>query len=233
MLGKDRAAVIRADHAKGVALMREFLEGKGYFTAMRAMEFASSFHKGTRKDGITPEFAHQLFLKRYVRSVLGLLMFPEETLAVAALHDLCEDFEEEVGFDDITAEFGPRIGHATRLMTKKHRGIEIPYEIYFDQISKDPIASVVKGADRSHNILSMHTANWDVAKQTRYLNEVRTWFLPMLKSARKRFPEQRCVYENLKSFLVVQMTHIELSLDMARRLAELEQPDSTRAFAGP
>jgi len=43
--------------------------------------------------------------------------------------------------------------------------------------------------------------------------------LPMLKKARRLFPEQEMAYENVKTLLLVQAKHIRLNLDLMRAAA--------------
>src|SRR4051812_21004615 len=72
--------------------LRYFLLGREFYMAADALQFASQYHIGTRKDGITPEFQHQIEITHYLRTLLPSMMFPEETLAAALLHDVPEDY---------------------------------------------------------------------------------------------------------------------------------------------
>ncbi len=57
-----------AHHAKLLLDLRTWLYGKDYFLALDALEFASRYHRGLRKDGKTPEFFHQVFIVNYIRT---------------------------------------------------------------------------------------------------------------------------------------------------------------------
>ncbi len=61
--------------------IRYWMIGKGYYTALKAMDFAEQYHTGTRKDG-NHEFSHQISQVNYIRGFIDKLLFPEETLAV-------------------------------------------------------------------------------------------------------------------------------------------------------
>ena len=189
---------IEATHRRHVAVMRGWLRGRDYHLAASAMEFARDFHRGMRKDGVTPEFHHQVRIAGFVRTLEPHLLHPEETLAATFLHDICEDFD--VGYEEIRERFGEVVCGAVRLLTKKYRGSRTPYEVYFAEMAANPIASVVKGGDRSDNIQSM-LGVFNLEKQKRYLAEVEDYFLPMLKAARRRFPKQEPAYENIKIML--------------------------------
>lgn len=212
---RERLSVLDR-HSKQFISMRYWLlgaakENPSYFVALEAMEYAAGFHDGLRKDDVTPEFNHQLSIAHYIRTLLPSLRHPIESLATVFLHDVCEDYD--VGFDEIESRFGPVIGRSTRLMTKKHRGIVKPRELYFSEMAEDPIASVDKGGDRIHNIQTMKDANWTFEKQKSYVEEVRADFLPMLKRARRNFPDQELAYENIKHVLTSQVQLIEASMD--------------------
>lgn len=173
-----------------------------YWQALDAMEYAEGLHAGTRKDGKTPEFQHQMEIAQYLRTLHKSLLFPAQTLAVAFLHDVAEDFD--ISFEELEKRFGSQIATAVRLLTKKHRGFHVPKDQYFKQIAGDPIASAVKGADRVNNLQSM-LGVFTQAKQQSYCLEAAENFLPMLKRARRQFPTQELVYENIKLLMRSQL----------------------------
>lgn len=183
--------------------LRYFLLGKGYYDAARALEFASIYHTGFRKDGVTPELQHQIEIVHFLRTLLPSFIFPQEVLIAGILHDTCEDYPE-VTQDIIEKEFGRRVAHSVSLLNKN--GKELSY--YFEQIGKDEIASIVKGADRIHNLQSM-IGVFTPEKQIRYIEEVEKYFLPMLKIARRKFPQQEPAYENIKHLLNSQLELIK------------------------
>jgi (p)ppGpp synthase/HD superfamily hydrolase len=195
------ASLPMSDHKLFVAL-RYWLLGAGFHQGLKALEFGASQHTGLRKDGITPEFEHQLRIALFLKTLLKDLEYPEETLAASLLHDTPED--KDVGFEEINSKFGSRISNAVVLLTKKYRGDKTPPEVYYKNLSKDPIASVVKGADRINNIQSM-VGVFTLEKQKQYIEETKTLVLPMLKEARRTFTRQEAVYENIKFVLKSQL----------------------------
>lgn len=209
------------DHAKALISIRYFLIGAEMYSALEALEFAIKFHTGTRKDGVTPEFHHQVTIALYTRTLLNHLTYPEETLAAAFLHDTAED--ADVGHVEIAARFGEKVGKAVQLLTKKHRGSKKPIDVYYQEIATNDIASVVKGADRIHNIQSM-IGVFGPEKQKTYIKETTDFVLPMLKEARRAFPRQESVYENQKFVLQSQINLIEEVLKAAENVPEMEFP---------
>lgn len=186
------------DPSKLKLSLRYWLHGKEYFTALKAMDLAASYHKGMRKDGKTPEFHHQVSIAAYIRTLPNLLK-REETIAAAFLHDLVEDYS--FSLIELENRFGPVITKSVKLLTKDTEGY---YDIYFDGIGSNDIASIVKGADRMHNFQSM-VGVFTKEKQLDYINECEQLIMPMLKDARRLFPEQETAYENIKLVLCSQM----------------------------
>jgi len=191
-------------HKKLRAAIRYYLIGRNFNVALKAMNFAEKFHDGIRRDKITPEFDHQVRIALFVRTLPNIL-HPEETLATVFLHDVPEDYD--VVHDEIARMFGNDISVATELVTKTLSYAANP-QLYYDGIANNPISSIVKGGDRVHNIQSM-IGVFDKHKQIDYMNEVREFFLPMIKTAKRNFPEQEAAYENIKHMLESQLELIQ------------------------
>ena len=177
--------------------MRYWLLGRGYNRALRAMEFAAGYHTGFRKDGFTPEFAHQIAIAHYARTLSGIIDM-ESLLCVAFLHDIAEDYG--VHPDELGDRFGRAVGNAVWRMTKKFRGTERNEDELFAQMAECPLASIGKGCDRDHNLKSM-TGVFMPGKQISYCDFTEQRIIPMLKAARRNFPQQEPAYENIKHVL--------------------------------
>ena len=190
-------------HRKQLSVMRGWLEGRGYFVAMDALEVCRQLEQGVRKDGTTPKFHHQLSVTRLLTTLAPHLLFPEETFATAFLHDMMEDHGDQWPREALEARFGKRIADAVWLTSKKMPGLTKDYDRYFGDMATCPIASIVKLADRNHNIQTMQGV-FGLEKQQAYLAEVDEWFYPLIRAARRRFPQQYGAYENLKIMLRVQ-----------------------------
>lgn len=191
---------IEARHIKQLAVMRGWLDGRGYFKAADALEFVRQMEQGTRKDGQTPRFHHQLSIARLITTLTPHLTFPEETITAAFLHDVLEDHSDIVSRDMLEMRFGKQVADAVWKLSKKVGGLTKTYDLYFTEMATDPIASVIKLADRSHNVQTM-VGVFTIEKQKSYLHEVDTYFFPMCKTARRLHPRQYGAYENLKILL--------------------------------
>lgn len=186
--------------------IRYWLAGAGFNTALEAMTFAEGFHQGTRKDGVTPEFAHQVAIAGYVRTLAPHLEFPEDTLTAVFLHDVREDYH--ISDVEIVTRFGARVAEAVDAMTKEFAGRRRDPRSVFDAIAASPVASVAKGADRINNQSSM-VGVFSRDKMASYVAETREFFFPMLKEARRMFPRQEAAYENIKLVLENQVALVD------------------------
>jgi (p)ppGpp synthase/HD superfamily hydrolase len=187
-------------HIKQLAVMRGELNGRGYFVAADALEFVRQMEQGTRKDGETPQFHHQLSIARLLSTLTTHLVFPEETIAAAFLHDVLEDHGATITREMLEVRFGKRIADAVWRLSKKVNGLTKSYDMYFAEMAACPIASVVKMADRAHNVQTMMGV-FTIEKQKTYLHEVDNHFFPMCRVARRLHPRQYGAYENLKILL--------------------------------
>ena len=93
-------------------------------------------------------------------------------------------------------------------MTKVYQGVKLPNDIYYGNLTNledgAKIASVCKGFDRVHNLMSM-LGGFTPEKQVSYIQETKDFTIPMLKLARRNFPSQECVYENIKFIMMNQI----------------------------
>lgn len=180
------------------AAMKQYLLGRGYKTALRVLSFAESYHTGTRKDGVTPEFQHQL---RIAFSILNLRDVTNEELCLclAFLHDTPEDYG--VSYAVLEEKFGAEIAKKACILDK---GQHTDNESYFEAIENDIDCSIVKGADNGDNIQSM-VGVFNEAKIRTYMVRTKTQILPMLHRATYNFPEQHFAYASLRMRLKDQM----------------------------
>jgi len=198
--------------------LRHWVLGKEFFKAAEALEFAAKIHTGTRKDGITPEFHHQISIGHYVRTLPNLRK-QEYVIIATLLHDTIEDYDVPV--EIIQSKFGKEVANAVMLLSKKTKGINKGIEDYYNSMRNNSIASIVKGADRIHNFQTMHSV-FTCSKQRKYIEECEDYILPMLKEARNTFPDQELAYENIKHALKGQIELLKLSIESKEQLEKFE-----------
>ncbi len=199
---------MKEDFEKMRIALRYYLIGKGYFKALEAMEFAERYHTGKRKDG-NHEFSHQVSQAHLARTLIENVRHKEELFIVIFLHDICED--KGVSFEELEIKFGLLATNSIRLMTKLYRGIKTPNDIYYPNMIDCPLTSLAKGFDRVHNLMSM-LDGFKPEKRMSYIQETTEFTVPMLKSAKKRFPDQESVYENIK-FIMTNQIQLYIALN--------------------
>jgi (p)ppGpp synthase/HD superfamily hydrolase len=202
-----------SSYEKQKIALRYWLYSAKYYRAVTAMDFAEKYHQGVRKDGITPEFSHQIAIASHVRCFADLLEYPEETICAALLHDVREDYG--VSDEETRGRFGDLVADAVDALTKEFRGVRRDEATVFAAIAGNVIASVVKPADRIHNHGSMMRV-FSVAKMTEYTNETREYFWKMIKTARRTFPSQEPIYEALSLVLSTQLDFADALCDALR-----------------
>ena len=186
-----------------------YLAGRNYFKSLKALAFAEKHHQGFRKDGKTPEFQHLIEVALHATTLRDLIN-EEETITSALLHDVREDYG--VSHDEITDLFGPSVSDAVERLSKITNEVKKTPNFYFAELTASPIASIVKGCDRAHNFQSMPKV-FSKEKQLNYLKEGEELFMPMLKEAAKKFPEQWLAYQNIRHHLKAQMALIHHSIE--------------------
>lgn len=196
--------IIEQDYQKIRLSLRNYILGRAknnpeFFKVIKAMDIAEKYHNGKRKDG-KDEVSHQYLIAGYIMTIEENLVNPVATYIVAFLHDTYEDYPDE-SKDDLELHF-PEYLHYIHRISKIRDGQKIEYSQYFDEMSHCPICSVVKAVDRLQNISSM-IIPFSQEKQNRYLLDLDEWFFPMIKTAKRSFPEQTQAYENLKYVLLI------------------------------
>lgn len=198
---------IVATHERRLSALRGHLRGGRMLMALEALEYARTHHAGTRKDGVTPEFAHQVAMAFHALDLPGLL-HPEETIATVFLHDTVEDYGEHHE-EIIRVRFGETVRAGVMSVTKKIpvfvdgrkvHVIERDEDELFAAMAHQPIGSIVKPIDRSHNQKTMGGV-FTTAKQIGYVDFTDERILPMMKTARHLFPQQYQAYMLLQDKL--------------------------------
>lgn len=190
------------DYQKMRIALRAWLSGKGYYTALKVMNYAEGYHTGFRKDG-SPEFSHQISIAMYAKTLTGGLPYEEVLLCVIFLHDTLEDYDE-VRYEDLVHKFGVEIADLVKLMSKVTIHGALTTDEYYDNLRTSPITSLVKGFDRVHNLMTMLDA-FSPEKQKAYINETMEYVVPMLKNGRRKYPENEHIYENIKFVMTNQI----------------------------
>ena len=120
-------------------------------------------------------------------------------LAVSLLHDVCN----KSGVDPEELPFSETVRHSVKLLTKYKDPALTEDEQnmqYFDGISQDRIAAVVKLVERCNNVSTMIQV-FSRERLSEYIVETEKFVLPLLKEVRRTWPE----YGNLTHLVKIQM----------------------------
>ncbi len=192
---------------------RGWLAGRGYHRALQAYEFAAEYHQGLRKDDITPEYQHQTEIAMHV-ALLPDLIFPEDTIITAILHDTVED--TNVSRHDVASKFGEVVADATWRVTKvEANGDKRDEDQLYIDMAANAISSIVKPADRKNNQGTMGEV-YTPEKMMAQVEFTETRILPMIKVARKAFPQQMAAYQLLQNELTTQNRMVRAILNNSR-----------------
>jgi len=179
-----------------------------YFKVLEALEFSREHHNGERNGG-DPEFIHQLGIFHHIRTLHRHLKNPLVVYTLIFLHDAVEDKNKSTGefisLTEIGARFGPIIEAKVKKLSKEILG-QKNSEYSLDVIFDDEDCGPAKGGDRVNNVSSM-VGVFKPDRLERYVKETADEFLPRLKKARRKFPHQEAVYENIKLELI---NHLQL-----------------------
>jgi len=194
---------------KQLLILRSQLQGAGYTSALLALEKCLQYHTKTRKGG-QPEWSHQIGIALFALT-LPHIRNMEKLICVILLHDVREDYG--VGHDELIGwfldrEFGLSVALSVDNMTKEFRGVRRPDEVIFGLLAEDEYGSLAKLCDRIHNLQTM-VGVFTIAKQVEYIEEVQTYFHPMLKAAKRRFTHHIQAYENIKHMITSQVELIQ------------------------
>lgn len=221
---KDPVKVQQAFEKKRTAL-KGYCLGRDYVDVLRAITFAENYHTGFRKDGVTPEFQHQVEIALYATTLKGLNQEDEsKLLQMIMLHDVVEDYN--VSLVEIEKLFGKDIAEGVEALSKVVHGKKKDMVAYMRDLVQHPLAALAKGCDRVHNVQSMRGV-FNYTKQQQYGLEVRQHFLPMLRAVRDHAPQYRQAVNNIKSMLENQVQWVEYLHDsLAEANATLSQPET-------
>lgn len=185
-----------------------------YFKVIEALEMGLAHHDGYRNGG-DPEFVHQLGIFHYLRTLHKHIRNPVTVYSLVFLHDALEDPNQKtkayITPDVIEAKFGEVFLSKLKRMSKEILGQKNP-DFSLDAVFDDEETSIAKGGDRVDNVRSM-VGVFKRPRLEKYMKETAEEFLPRLKLARRKFPRQEAIYENIKLELVGHLTLITHILD--------------------
>lgn len=180
-----------------------------YYKVINALELCLKHHDGLRNGG-EPEAMHMLSIFHQIRTLHKHIKNPVTVYILVFLHDAIEDPNQKtnafISPDEIRREYGEEL--CTKLLKMSKNILGQKNEKYsLDEIFLDEDCSIAKGGDRANNVSTMMGV-FKPARRDRYIKETAEEFVPRFKIARRAFPHQEAVYENLKLDIINQLTLI-------------------------
>lgn len=200
---------------------KTYLFIKGYATGLelnqtlRALPLARKFHNGQYRkgdiviDGKIYQLPYVLHVLKVCSTLISLhLPLTKEDLdillASALLHDCLEDSSSFFphGGSELTTKYklNPEIYNIVKLLSKQPGASEEQLDIYFNNIKRNKFATLIKLADRSHNVEDLYNMKPD--KLHKYVIETRTWIYPLATYGKTNYPELSNGFTILKSKIV-------------------------------
>lgn len=137
----------------------------------KCKEFIKIKHSGQKRKQGTPYYMHPLA----VCNMLKEKGFGEEYQITGLFHDLLED--TNTTDEEILELSDSSILEAVKLLTKQKGYI---MSEYIENISKNPIAKMVKLADRIHNLSECKETTKEFQKK--YVKETEDWFIDLAQN---------------------------------------------------
>ena len=172
---------------------------KGMTQTVEVLPYARELHKGQFRKGKeqVPYIYHPLLMACHA---LSLGLEDDNLISAVLLHDVCEDCGvrvEDLPVNDVVKE-------AVKLVTKD--GTKDTYD-YYQDISENAIATMVKLLDRCNNVSGMAAA-FSKEKLVKYINETEKYVYPLLQTAKTRYSE----YSNQLFLIKYHMMSVVASL---------------------
>lgn len=186
---------------------------RGFATALRmeqtlkALTFSREKHQGQLRKSGEPYIVHPLTM---ACDAMSMGIKDDNIIATILLHDVCEDCGvslQELPVND-TVRRGVQLMTFTVLDGETK---EIAKTRYYNMLIQSKEAVITKLIDRCHNVSSM-AGTFSIEKLKSYIDETRTYVLPLLRQAKDHFPEESDRLFTLKYHITSVVDAIDLTM---------------------
>lgn len=187
--------------------IRGFASGLHMEQTLKALSFAREKHHGQFRKSGEPYIIHPLTM---ACDALSMGIKDDATIATILLHDVCEDCG--VSLQELPVNDHVRRG--VQLMTfavMDGETKEIAKQRYYNMLIQSKEAVITKLIDRCHNVSSM-AGTFSIEKLKSYIDETRTYVLPLLRRAKEHFPEESDRLFTLKYHITSVVDAIDLTM---------------------
>lgn len=174
------------DEKRMYTYIKSYATAKSLYQTRSTLAYVRDMHEGQVRKGKdkVPYVNHPLSL---VCHAIALGMDEDNLLSAALLHDICEDCgvaAEDLPVNDDTKR-------SVSLLTKNKKVTKASEEglrEYYERLSEDRIALMVKILDRCNNISNM-ASGFTVERMASYIIETEEYIYPLLDMADKKYPQ--------------------------------------------
>ena len=161
--------------------------------AINAMDLVKK--EMTKKNGFERQDGsdYSIHCIEVTNTLISFCVKDENVITAALLHDIVEDVEGYT-FKMIENIFNTEVSYLVKLVTKeKGTNVKDPEKLkkYLNNIKQNQNASIIKTADRMHNMMSLDGQKFE--KRYQKALETEEFYLPFFKECRYLYPR----YENL------------------------------------
>lgn len=198
-------AVFNAE--KMYTYLRGYATGQKMQQTLSALTFAREKHKDQLRKSGEPYIIHPLTM---ACNAVSLGINDDDIIATILLHDVCEDCGvpiEELPVGDV-------VKRGVELMTFKVMDGETKETAkvrYYNLIPTSKQAVMTKLIDRCHNVSSM-AGTFSIEKLKSYIEETRTFVLPLLRKAKMKYPNEADALFVLKYHIVSVVDAIDYTI---------------------
>ena len=163
--------------------LRGYATGKNMKQTLSALAFARKMHEGQLRKSGEPYIVHPLTM---ACNALSLGIDEDNVIATILLHDVVED----CGVSLEQLPVNDTVKNAVNLLSFRVMEGETKQSAtcrYYNLIPTSREASITKLIDRCHNVSSM-AGVFSVEKLKAYIEETRTFVLPLLRKVKDTYP---------------------------------------------
>lgn len=174
------------DEKKMYTYIKSYATAKALYQTRSVVAYVRDMHEGQVRKGKdkVPYVNHPLSLACHA---IALGLDEDNLLSAALLHDVCEDCE--VAVEDLPVNEDTK--RAVSLLTKNKkvtRASEEGLAEYYERLSEDRIALMVKILDRCNNVSNM-ASGFTVERMASYIIETEERIYPLFDMADKKYPQ--------------------------------------------
>ena len=191
---------------------------RGFATALemqqtlRALSFARQKHKGQLRKSGDPYIIHPLTM---ACNALSLGIKDDNVIATILLHDVCED----CGTSLEELPVNEKVKRGVELMTFSVMDGETKETAkirYYNMLPSCKEAAYTKLIDRCHNVSTMASA-FSKEKLIAYIEETRSFVIPMIRKIKDKYPDDTDVLFVLKYHIVSVVDAIDYTIQTCEK----------------